>query len=60
MLQLIHRLIIAVITAPDRVAGDRGEIVEKAIIVVAAAALAAAAMAVITSQVNIKIGSLKL
>ncbi len=39
---------------------DRGEIVEKVIIVAAAAAIAIAAMAVIALAVNAKVGSLKL
>jgi len=40
--------------------GERGEIVEKVIIVAAAAAIAIAAMAAIAAAVDIKIGSLEL
>jgi hypothetical protein len=39
---------------------ERGEIVEKVIIVAAAAVIAIAAMAVIASKVEIKIGGLEL
>lgn len=39
---------------------ERGEIVEKVIIVAAAAVIAIAAMAVIASKVSIKIGGLEL
>lgn len=40
--------------------GERGEVVEKVIIVAAAAAIAIAAMAAIATAVDIKIGGLQL
>ena len=44
----------------DEVARDRGEVVEKVIIVAAAAAIAIAAMAAIAMAVNAKVGGLQL
>lgn len=51
---------VAEVCARAREDGERGEIVEKVIIVAAAAAIAIAAMAAIAAAVDIKIGSLKL
>ncbi len=48
------------IRARARDDGERGEIVEKVIIVAAAAAIAIAAMAAIAAAVDIKIGGLQL
>ena len=61
MLTFIQKLVVLILASQrDPALRDRGEIVEKAIIVVAAAILAGAAMAVITTQVNIKIAGLSL
>lgn len=62
MTQLIARFHTAVLEARARAAeeADRGEIVEKVIIVAAAAAIAIAAMAAIAAAVDIKIGGLSL
>lgn len=55
---LAHRLVEARTRAGEE--ADRGEVVEKVIIVAAAAAIAIAAMAAIALAVDIKIGSLEL
>ena len=63
---IIQRLSIWLTSSPPRhgpapgTEADRGEVVEKVIIVAAAAAIAIAAMAAIAAAVDIKIGGLEL
>jgi hypothetical protein len=45
---------------PDGLRDDRGEVVEKVVIVAAAAAIAIAAMAAIATAVDIKVASIQL
>lgn len=62
----VHRLIaclhVLVVDARERAKreADRGEVVEKVIIVAAAAGMAIAAMAAIAAAVDLKIGGLQL
>jgi hypothetical protein len=65
MTALVHLVVwfqaqVAEVRARAREDGERGEIVEKVIIVAAAAAIAIGAMAAIAAAVNIKIGKLQL